>query len=66
MKRKYVLIFCLCFNSLVQAQELFVLTEPASNMAAKSLGFRAMNSMMRENKWNRNKLSFNARNYVGY
>ena len=48
MKRKYILIFCLCFNSLVQAQELFVLTEPASNMAAKSLGFRAMNSMMKE------------------
>lgn len=48
MKRKYVLIFCLCFNSLLQAQELFVLTEPASNMAAKSLGFRAMNSMMKE------------------
>jgi len=32
----------------VAAQELFVFTEPASNMAAKSLGIRAMNAFMKE------------------
>lgn len=36
------------FSVATQAQELFVFTEPASNMAAKSLGFRDMNAFMFE------------------
>jgi hypothetical protein len=32
----------------LQAQELFVLTEPASNMPAKSLGVRVMNAVMQQ------------------
>ena len=41
-------ILLLFIQKIVVAQELFVLTEPASNMAAKSIGFRAMNSFMNE------------------
>lgn len=39
---------CLLLPFTVKSQELFVFTEPASNMAAKSLGFRASNWMMDE------------------
>lgn len=48
MKHFLLLCFFLYNISQVQAQELFVFTEPASNMAAKSLGFRVMNIMMNE------------------
>lgn len=48
MSKKYLIGLLFFFNTTLQAQELFVLTEPASNMAAKSLGFRAMNSFMNE------------------
>ena len=41
-------IFC-CFNiTALKAQELFVYSEPASNMATKSIGIRANNYLMRE------------------
>jgi hypothetical protein len=40
-----LLITC-CTNA--HAQELFVYTEPASNMAAKSIGFRLTNSLMKQ------------------
>jgi hypothetical protein len=39
--------FCACTN-IVYAQELFVVTEPASNMPSHSIGVRAMNSFMKE------------------
>jgi hypothetical protein len=45
--KKIMLLLALVFQLLTaQAQELFVLTEPASNMPAKSLGLRLMNSFM--------------------
>jgi hypothetical protein len=48
MSKQYFIGLLLLFNTGLHAQELFVLTEPASNMAAKSLGIRAMNSFMNE------------------
>lgn len=42
-------MYILCCAKL-QAQELFVFTEPASNMAAKSVGLRLNNYLMKENK----------------
>lgn len=47
MQMKITLV-CLLFASTLNAQELFVMTEPASNMPAKSIGVRAMNSFMYE------------------
>lgn len=38
--------FIFCFSS-IKAQELFTITEPASNMPARSLGFRQNNTWMR-------------------
>jgi hypothetical protein len=46
---KYFLIIVLFCNSKVKAQELFVVTEPASNMPAKSIGVRVANFFMKEN-----------------
>jgi hypothetical protein len=43
-----ILITVLFFATRINAQELFVMTEPASNMPAKSIGIRAMNSFMYE------------------
>jgi len=40
----------ICFLSLTRAQELFVYTEPASNMPAKSVGLRASNWLMPDNQ----------------
>lgn len=40
------LLFGVCTK--VQSQELFVYSEPASNMAAKSMGFRLNNNLMKE------------------
>lgn len=48
MIKRYLFGFLFFSVTTLQAQELFVLTEPASNMAAKSLGFRAMHSFMNE------------------
>jgi len=47
MKKSIVFIFLL-INVTISAQELFVFTEPASNMAAKSIGLR-LNSMYMKN-----------------
>jgi len=48
MKQAFFLCcFFLCSYK-IQSQELFVYTEPASNMAAKSIGFRLTNSLMKE------------------
>lgn len=41
-------IICLLLPFAAKSQELFVFTEPASNMAAKALGFRASNWLMDE------------------
>ena len=38
-----------CLTTIVYSQELFVYSEPASNMAAKSVGIRLSNSLMKEN-----------------
>jgi len=46
--KKIIIIFFLFSFSCSNAQELFVYTEPASNMAAKSLGFRLNNYLMKE------------------
>ncbi len=47
---KRIVPFLLVFTfSKVTAQELFVFTEPASNMAAKSIGIRLNNYWMKEN-----------------
>jgi hypothetical protein len=49
MRRQFFLFFVLVFVKVhVQAQELFVFTEPASNMPAKSIGIRDMNAFMFE------------------
>ncbi len=46
---KYILLICFLINtSISQAQELFVFTEPASNMAAKSIGLRLNNYWAKE------------------
>ncbi len=45
MQRLILLLVIFLFNT-AAAQELYVFTEPASNMAAKSLGFRANNYLM--------------------
>jgi hypothetical protein len=43
-----ILATLLLFTISVRAQELYVFTEPASNMAAKSVGLRLNNSLMKE------------------
>lgn len=45
---KFVLLLFVFTAKTALAQELFVFTEPASNMAAKSFGFRANNYLMFE------------------
>ena len=47
MKILVVILFIFSFQQL-KAQELFVYTEPASNMAAKSIGLRLNNYLMKE------------------
>ena len=44
-----ILIAFLFLVNVINAQELFVVTEPASNMPSKSIGVRTMNSFMYEN-----------------
>jgi hypothetical protein len=47
MKNTIIGIFCM-ISTAANAQELFVFTEPASNMPTNTLGFRVMNAFMRE------------------
>jgi hypothetical protein len=44
--KAFVIIILSVFLSKVYAQELFIFTEPASNMASKSIGFRLNNFLM--------------------
>ena len=46
--KKLFFVFILFISMSTSAQELFVFTEPASNMPAKSLGIRDMNAFMFE------------------
>jgi hypothetical protein len=46
--RKLLLLGMLCLSLSCHAQELFSMTEPASNMASGSVGFRIDNSIMDE------------------
>ncbi len=46
---KFILLLFVFTANTALAQELFVFTEPASNMAARSFGFRANNYLMFEN-----------------
>lgn len=45
MKKILLVITFASFLNILKAQELFVFTEPASNMATKSIGFRLMNML---------------------
>ncbi len=47
-------IVLITFSLTNNAQELFVMTEPASNMPAKSIAIRSMNSFMLDNNSNTN------------
>lgn len=50
---KYIIAIILCYTTVhVAAQELFSFTEPASNMAAKSVGIRLNNYLMKNNETN--------------
>ncbi len=51
--RKFLLLAFLFAMKFSAAQELFVFTEPASNMAAKSIGIRANNYLMFNNATNK-------------
>ncbi|MEO6254139.1 MAG: hypothetical protein ABIO79_12575 [Ferruginibacter sp.] len=52
MKLFFTAIMLLTINA-GRAQELFVFTEPASNMAAKSIGIRLNNYLMKDNSTNK-------------
>ena len=43
-----ILLFFILINTNLFAQELFVMTEPASNMPTQSIGIRFANSLMKE------------------
>ena len=47
-KQLFFLIFIISFSYQAKTQELFVFTEPASNMAKGNIGFRLSNSFMKE------------------
>lgn len=49
MKKIFIISLLFCSEQL-WAQELFVFTEPASNMAAKSIGLRVNNAFLKNNK----------------
>ncbi|MFY7899834.1 MAG: hypothetical protein ACOVNY_06595 [Chitinophagaceae bacterium] len=53
MKKNFTGIICLFFILKGNSQELFVLTEPASNMPAKSIGLRLTNNWMNNPKTNK-------------
>lgn len=46
--RKIILLLVIAFSLQINAQELFVISEPASNMPAGSIGVRLANSIMKE------------------
>jgi hypothetical protein len=46
--KQFILLFVITISCQINAQELFVMTEPASNMAAGSVGVRLANSLMKE------------------
>ncbi len=46
--KKIIFVICIVISFKARTQELFVVTEPASNMPAGSIGLRAMNSFMYE------------------
>ena len=48
MKKMIMAACCWCFGSVVNAQELFAFTEPASNMAKGNIGLRMNNYIMKE------------------
>lgn len=52
MKKQHLIVLLTFMLYTVKAQELFVMTEPASNMAAKSIGIRNMNWLMKDTKDN--------------
>lgn len=56
MKKIFLSVCCSLTLQILSAQELFVFTEPASNMAAKSVGVRMMN--MLGNEGSNNKLNY--------
>ncbi len=51
--KSIIFIVFVCSLSTASAQELFTYTEPASNMASKSIGIRMSNYLMKENASNR-------------
>ena len=60
MSMKFLFILLVLFFSYdAPAQELFAYTEPASNMAAKSIGIRINNSFMRETSLSRYRYHLN-------
>lgn len=56
--KSIILLLTLFITKPVTAQELYVFTEPASNMAAKSIGFRANNYLMFNSNTNRTSYHF--------
>jgi len=48
--KKGIIILILLIQLQTKAQELFVMTEPASNMPTGSIGVRTMNSFMFDKK----------------
>lgn len=48
MKKFYSMLVVVCLAQSIHAQELFVYTEPASNMPAKSIGVRLTHTWMKE------------------
>lgn len=50
---KIFILISFLFTNNVKGQELFVYTEPASNMAAKSIGIRLNNTLMKQTLVNR-------------
>lgn len=50
MKKYFFILFIIIISRSVTAQELYVYTEPASNMATKSIGLRLNNFLMGETK----------------
>jgi len=51
--QRLILLLLVCVYQATTAQELFVFTEPASNMAAKGIGVRANNYLMFNNTTNK-------------
>jgi hypothetical protein len=52
--KKMLMLCCLMAAGHLQAQELYVFTEPASNMPARSLGVKQSAKLIRNNPLNRN------------